>query len=390
MQYHEFREPSFGHCHGGAENSLTIGLAQCALPNDHDTTHAFFVGMVHLGQLFQGRAVGAKLDHVIRQIRLRPDPSDTRPFEPCLADTRIQNRCLFPWVRADEQDHLGIVDLFNRGVADIAGAVARWQLGPVRAAFDVAAHAFDHLLEAERRFGGGEITHQSCNLLALHRVRRSRQSFGPACFAQLSILTNVGCVQTLAAQAIPNKARLVGNPFLIHAVMIAREEAHDFTAFGVHANVGAKRIHHVDGFCFGQFPRTGGESVGLRHKRPDRAEVDDVALQVAVERFAQIAGDLSILATACLTHLADAGDFGREADAAGARDAARHVGFNERSKIEVIHRPLGLTEAGEVDAVRHRLVLQVAFATLVADRAIKRVVDEQKLHHPFAGLFHHR
>ena len=43
-----------------------------------------------------------------------------------------------------------------------------------------------------------------------------------------------------------------------------------------------------------------------------------------------------------------------------------------------------------VDAIGHRLVLQVALAALVADRAIERMVDEQELHHPFARLLHHR
>src|SRR5690348_17779164 len=36
------------------------------------------------------------------------------------------------------------------------------------------------------------------------------------------------------------------------------------------------------------------------------------------------------------------------------------------------------------------LVLQVALAALVADRAIQRVVDEQELHHPVARLLDHR
>jgi hypothetical protein len=37
-------------------------------------------------------------------------------------------------------------------------------------------------------------------------------------------------------------------------------------------------------------------------------------------------------------------------------------------------------------AIGHGLVLQVAFAALVADRAIERVIDEQELHHALARL----
>ncbi len=43
-----------------------------------------------------------------------------------------------------------------------------------------------------------------------------------------------------------------------------------------------------------------------------------------------------------------------------------------------------------IDAVGHGLVLQVALAALVADRAVERVVDEQELHHPLAGLLDRR
>jgi hypothetical protein len=65
------------------------------------------------------------------------------------------------------------------------------------------------------------------------------------------------------------------------------------------------------------------------------------------------------------------------------------VGFHQRAEVEVLHGALGLPEAGEIDAIGHRLVLQVAFAALVADRAVERVVDQQELHHPFAGLLDH-
>ena len=41
-------------------------------------------------------------------------------------------------------------------------------------------------------------------------------------------------------------------------------------------------------------------------------------------------------------------------------------------------------------AIGDRLILQIALAALIADRAIERVVDEQELHHPFAGLLDHR
>ena len=49
-----------------------------------------------------------------------------------------------------------------------------------------------------------------------------------------------------------------------------------------------------------------------------------------------------------------------------------------------------LSKPAAIAAIGHRLVLQVAFAALVTDGAIKGVVDEQELHHPFAGFLDHR
>ena len=47
---------------------------------------------------------------------------------------------------------------------------------------------------------------------------------------------------------------------------------------------------------------------------------------------------------------------------------------------------LDVLEAGLGAAVGHRLVLQRAFAALVADRAVQRVVDQQQLHHAVLRL----
>ena len=125
-------------------------------------------------------------------------------------------------------------------------------------------------------------------------------------------------------------------------------------------------------------------------QRADRAEVDDIALQLRGHRVFEIGGDLHVLAAADGAEVGGAGDFRGEADAARALDAAVHRRLDERADILVLDRALVLGEARRVDAVGHRLVLQVALAALVADRAIQRMVDEQELHHAFARLLHHR
>ena len=82
----------------------------------------------------------------------------------------------------------------------------------------------------------------------------------------------------------------------------------------------------------------------------------------------------------------DARNFFGKADAAGAMDAAGHDRLDQRPHFLVVHRALVFLEAGAVVAVGHRLVLQVAFAALVADRAVERMVDQQEFHHAPAGL----
>ena len=79
-----------------------------------------------------------------------------------------------------------------------------------------------------------------------------------------------------------------------------------------------------------------------------------------------------------------------EADAARAVDAAVHRRLDQRAEILVRHRALVLAVAAAVEAVGHRLVLQVALAALVADRAVERMVDQQELHHAVARLLDHR
>ncbi len=66
------------------------------------------------------------------------------------------------------------------------------------------------------------------------------------------------------------------------------------------------------------------------------------------------------------------------------------IRLDEWPDIFVLNRALVLLVTAGIDAVSLRLVLQIAFATLIADRTVKRVIDQQELHHAFARLFHHR
>ncbi len=263
-------------------------------------------------------------------------------------------------------------------------------MGLVGAAFHMPTLPLDQTFQGKGCLDGNKITDQTGDFLGtLDGLRDRRERLWPRGHPQLAVFTDIRPVQTLTPQPVPDKARLVGNPFLVHTVMVARQDAHDLAPLAIHPNAAAKRIHHVDGFGLGQFPRTRSKGIGLADQRANRAQINDVALQIAVERLPQIAGDLGILAASSLTHLHDPGHLGGKTHTARARDATRHMGLDQRAKVQILARPLWFAIAAEIYPIGHGLILQIAFSALIADRAIKRMVDEQKLHHPLAGLFDH-
>jgi len=56
-------------------------------------------------------------------------------------------------------------------------------------------------------------------------------------------------------------------------------------------------------------------------------------------------------------------------------DASVHDSLDERANVLIIHCSLALHEPTPVTAKHHGLVLQIAFASLVADGAIEGVID---------------
>src|SRR6202000_614460 len=99
-----------------------------------------------------------------------------------------------------------------------------------------------------------------------------------------------------------------------------------------------------------------------------------------------IGGDLHILAAVDRADIGDTGDLLHEAHAARAMDAAGHDRLDTGTHILRGPRPFVLEIAVVAAAIGHGLVLQIAFAALVADRAIERMVDQQELHHALARL----
>ena len=314
---------------------------------------------------------------------------------PALADARIEHGRLVARIGADDQQRVGLLDAGDGGIEQVGRpAPLRVERGAILPAIEIAdAEPAHQVLEREHLLDRGEIAGNRADARRRRRLDLGgdrAERLRPGCGAQPAVLADVRLVEALAAQAVDDVARLVGNPLLVHVVVDARQDAHHLAAAGVDADRGADRVHDVDRFGLVQLPRPRREGIGLRGQRADRAEIDDVALQLRRHRGFEIGGDLHVLAAADGAELRHARDFGGEADAAGAMDAAVHHRLDQRADILVLDRALVLVIAAVVDAVGHRLVLQIALAALVADRAIERMVDQQELHHPFARLAHHR
>ena len=160
--------------------------------------------------------------------------------------------------------------------------------------------------------------------------------------------------------------------------MLSRVSMRDVAALGA-ARADARRPVEVPGARLVQEV--------LRDERPDRAEVHDVAGPRVVELA--VGEDADRGAVAALRHVQHAvfRHVLHEPHAAGAEDAAvRHV---QHVGAELLDRVVALgvvvVPAGG-PAFLEGVVLQLALAGLVADRAVERVVGEQELQHALARL----
>ncbi len=387
-------QPAFGVAGNllrGGQHCGPVGLLQGRLTDDHQRgAPANFVRSPHVKQPLQGGATVTSMMIIIGQINRLTNQNHIGPAAPCLTNARVQHRRFIARIGADQQDTLGRINILDQSRADIGPAIAGRQMRAIGAALNNAAQTPDHRFQGKCRLDRGQIANQTADRSGpFQGLGGFAQRLVPTGFAQAAMLADIGRVQPLTAQPVPDKAGLVGNPFLVHPVMIARQDAHHFAPLGINADVGPQGIHHVDALGLAQLPWPGGKGVGFGGQRPHRAQVDDVALQVAVQHLVQIGGDLGVLAAPGLAHLADAGNLGGEAHAAGAGNTAGHRGGDQRPEVQFVHHALGLSEAAAGHTVSHGLILQITLATLIADRTVERMVDQQKLHHPLAGAFDH-
>ena len=239
-----------------------------------------------LGKFCEAVRPSTQIGVVVSQIGLLADDANgAATLQHPLANAGIEHRGLKPRIGTDQQDGVGLFDRGDAGVEKVTGPATQLaQRRSVLAAIDVFdAQLLRQLTNRESFFSTYQIAQDDADAVGLRRLHflgNAEESFGPGGGAQLAEFAHVGPVEPLTLQAVPDEARLVGNPFLVHVFMGARQDAHHFAATRVNADVGAQRIHRVDGLGLAQFPRPRLELVRRAHQCAHRAQVDDVALKL--------------------------------------------------------------------------------------------------------------
>ncbi len=196
---------------------------------------------------------------------------------------------------------------------------------------------------------------------------------------------------------IEAEAAFAAEELAIDAGMVAIIGAEDFIVANAERGLASVRAVRARLGNVGHFPRARLVAVGSAGERADRADINAHAAFFAGQRAFFIRQDYGMHAAG-----ADAESFHvhaliADAYAAEAENAARRVIKNERRPLFFRVVELFFGEAAVVEAVAKRHVLQFAFAALVADGAIERMIREQKLEHVLArfvnlrgvGLHHH-
>ena len=170
--------------------------------------------------------------------------------------------------------------------------------------------------------------------------------------------------------------------------MMSRQNPQHFAGSMRDDDVAAERVHHVDTFGFSRLPGSGFERIRLRRQRPNRTQIDHVAAQFAGEKFFHVGPNLHIRPATGGAQICDPRDFVCKSDATGTMNASSHDRFHQRAYIFVFDRAFSdeniVSEPAPIRAERHRLVLKIAFAALVANRTIQRMIHQQKFHYAFA------
>ena len=185
---------------------------------------------------------------------------------------------------------------------------------------------------------------------------------------------------TLSSHGLAREATLVAEPAPVHGVDVDTRVALDLIPGGVDRDATAHRTALTGGLGGVEIPGTGLEPIGAGGEGTHGTDLHGVAAEVRGERFVGERVDLGVVAPMDEVDQRIAGDVLGETRAAIAQDAALTIEQHEiadRDRLLLV--ALLLDHAALTGTERHGLVLEGAFAALVADRAVERMVQQQEL-----------
>ena len=192
----------------------------------------------------------------------------------------------------------------------------------------------------------------------------------------------VGVVGLLVAEPA-----LVAQPPVVDRVAVDAEVTDEPVGRRLQRHPAADRARRAGGLDDVEVPRAGLEPVGRGGEGAHRADLDDVAAEVRVERPVGEDVDLGRVAPADEVDHGVARHLVGEAGAARALDAPLPVERHQRVDRDGLGPvPLLLDEAALAGAEGEGLVLERALATAVAHRAVEGMVDEEELEDAVLGL----
>ena len=195
----------------------------------------------------------------------------------------------------------------------------------------------------------------------------------------------IGRVQAVGrVQAFVGEAVLVRQPALVDRLVLERQHAHHAVLLHLHHQVRAERVVRRDRAAPRQLPGARLVAERLGGERAHRAEVDHVAGELGVDRALPTNETISACSPRPARPSSIMPPISWPKRTQRVHWMQRLISSAATSGPELFSEDdsLFFRVARIAAAVADREVLQLAFAALVADRAVERVVDEQELHHP--------
>ena len=187
---------------------------------------------------------------------------------------------------------------------------------------------------------------------------------------------------------IPGEASLDAEELAVDAGRVTVIGAEYFVVLYTERGLAAVAAVVADGSGVLQLPGAGLVAIRAAGERADRADVDAHAALLAVELVVPVRNNFRMRPAESDAQRIDVHRFVADPHAAITENAARGVEVDQRRELFLRNVDFFHGEAALGSSVTEDHVLELAFAALVADRAVERVVDEQKLQGRLPGLCH--